>query len=61
MGRITDKKKPWYKSKTKWAGILGAAMIVATSPTPLAPVVLGQAVVALLGAFGVRDALEAQG
>lgn len=50
--------KKWYQSKTKWAGILGAAMIVISSPTPLAPIVIGKAVIALLGVFGVRDALD---
>lgn len=49
--------KPWYKSKTKWAGILGAALMVVTNPTPVG---IGQGVVALLGVFGVRDALDAR-
>jgi len=51
-------RKPWYLSKTKWSGILTAVLIVASSPTPLAPVVLGQGIAALLAAFGVRDALD---
>lgn len=50
--------KPWYKSKTKWAGILLAAsqamtMVPATAPYAAAAAALAAA----LGGFGIRDAL----
>lgn len=50
--------KPWYQSKTKWAGVLYAVAqaLKAWEPTKEFGVPLETLAVAL-GAFGVRDAL----
>ena len=53
-----DMEKAWYKSKTKWAGIvLGVGELMKLFPitAPFAPI--AEAVAAALGAFGIRDAL----
>jgi len=50
MGRV-EKKKPWYMSKTKWAGIVLGASLALSGQYP-------QAIAAVLGAFGLRDAME---
>lgn len=50
--------KPWYQSKTKWAGIiLGLAQLAKLFPPALPFVPVAEALAAALGAFGVRDAI----
>ena len=56
-------KYPWYKSKTKWAGVLLAiAQMLKVVPVPqvaaFAPVL--DSLAAVLGAFGLRDAIGTQ-
>jgi hypothetical protein len=58
MNTQERKKIPWYKSQTKWAGILYAVFTVVKSSTPLAPAVLIEAAITILGIFGARDALS---
>lgn len=52
--------KPWWQSKTKWAGLLlGLAQLLRASPwggAEFAPV--AEAAGVALGGFGLRDALE---
>ena len=55
-------KKPWYRSKTKWAGVLGGVGLVTgglvswlngESSFPIAD--LYQALVVVLAVFGIRN------
>jgi len=61
MDIMKENKKPWYTSKTKWAGILaGVGLIipgvVAWLQGGAIPLVdLWAGVVAILAVFGVRD------
>lgn len=58
--------KNWYKSKTKWAGILAALGLalpgvieyLATGSVGTALEGIYQGVAALLAVFGIRDALN---
>lgn len=48
----------WYKSKTKWAGILlGIAQIAKMIPAVVPYISMIEAAAAALGAFGIRDAM----
>lgn len=61
---MAEVKKVWYKSKTKWAALVGAVGIAIPgivswlqgNPFPVSPI--WEAVIVILGVFGVRDALD---
>ena len=51
--------KPWWKSKTKWAGLaLGIAQVMKMYPETAPYVPIAEALASALGAFGIRDALQ---
>lgn len=63
---MPKERKSWYKSKTKWAGILtgisfalpGIAAWLSTGEPSEGLQGLWKALIAILGVFGVRDALD---
>lgn len=54
--------KPWYQSKTVWGGIIyGVSVICKVIPPAVVAVPFLEAIAAVLGAAGVRDAISVNG